>query len=49
MAHTADDVSKGKMDAPEFAEAGRDEISLLGASFNRMRRSLDKAMKMLEG
>lgn len=49
MAHTADEVSKGKMDAPEFAEAGRDEISLLGASFNRMRRSLDKAMKMLEG
>jgi protein-histidine pros-kinase len=48
MAHTADDVSKGKMDAEEFVEAGRDEISLLGASFNRMRRSLDKAMKMLE-
>ncbi|UCH54331.1 MAG: DUF3365 domain-containing protein [Pseudomonadota bacterium] len=48
MAHAADEVSKGKMDAPEFAESGRDEISLLGASFNRMRRSLDKAMKMLE-
>ncbi len=49
MAHTADEVSKGKMDAPEFAEGGGDEVSLLGASFNRMRRSLDKAMKMLEG
>jgi protein-histidine pros-kinase len=48
MAHTADDVSKGKTDAEEFMEAGRDEISMLGASFNRMRRSLDKAMKMLE-
>jgi protein-histidine pros-kinase len=49
MAHTADQVSKGKRDAPEFTEVGRDEISLLGASFNRMRRSLDKAIKMLEG
>jgi protein-histidine pros-kinase len=49
MAHTADEVSKGKMDAEEFVEVGRDEVSLLGASFNRMRRSLDKAMKMLEG
>jgi protein-histidine pros-kinase len=48
MAHTADEVSKGKTDVDEFVEAGRDEISLLGASFNRMRRSLDKAMKMLD-
>lgn len=48
MSHTADDVSKGRMDAPEFVESGKDEVSLLGASFNRMRRSLDKAMKMLE-
>ena len=27
---------------------GKDEISILGASFNRMRRSLQKAMQMLE-
>ena len=49
MSRTADEVSKGKIDAPEFIEGGKDEISLLAASFNRMRRSLDKAMKMLEG
>lgn len=48
MAVIADDVSKGNMEAPEFTEGGRDEISILGTSFNRMRRSLDKAMKMLE-
>ncbi len=48
MAAIADDVSRGKMDAPEFDERGRDEIGVLAASFNRMRRSLDKAMKMLD-
>ncbi|HYM48364.1 MAG TPA: HAMP domain-containing protein, partial [Burkholderiaceae bacterium] len=44
----ADEVSRGKFDMPEFSEAGKDEISVLAASFNRMRRSLEKAMKMLE-
>lgn len=48
MAAIADDVSRGKMDALEFDERGRDEIGVLAASFNRMRRSLDKAMKMLD-
>jgi HAMP domain-containing protein len=48
MSAIADDVSRGKMDAPEFDERGRDEIGVLAASFNRMRRSLDKAMKMLD-
>ena len=27
----------------------KDEISVLASSFNRMRRSLQKAMQMLEG
>lgn len=49
MAHTAEEVSKGKMDSPEFIEGGKDEIGLLAASFNRMRRSLVKALEMLEG
>ena len=49
MAAIADDVSRGKMDAPEFDERGRDEIGVLAASFNRMRRSLQKAMQMIEG
>lgn len=48
MSRIADEVSKGNMEAPGFSERGRDEISVLAASFNRMRRSLEKAMKMLE-
>ncbi len=48
MSRIADEVSKGNMEAPEFSERGKDEISVLARSFNRMRRSLEKAMKMLE-
>jgi HAMP domain-containing protein len=49
MARAADEVSTGNFDLPEFQSKGHDEIGVLGASFNRMRRSLEKAMKMLEG
>jgi protein-histidine pros-kinase len=48
MSTIADELSRGKMDAPEFDERARDEIGVLAASFNRMRRSLDKAIKMLD-
>jgi len=48
MAKISDDISMGKMDSPEFKETGTDEISVLGAAFNRMRRSLQKAIDMLE-
>ncbi len=48
MSGIADQVSKGNMNAAEFSERGKDEISVLAASFNRMRRSLEKAMMMLE-
>ena len=48
MASQANEVSMGKMSSPEFNEQGKDELSTLGASFNRMRRSLQKAMKMIE-
>jgi len=44
----ASEVSLGNMDAPEFAVRGRDEIASLAESFNRMRRSLANAMKLLE-
>jgi len=44
----ADELSKGNMDAPDFPAKGGDEISVLGASFNRMRRSLVEAMNMLQ-
>ena len=46
MAVVANHVSMGR-DAPEFTLDGKDEISLLAISFNRMRRSLQNAMKML--
>jgi HAMP domain-containing protein len=44
----ASEVSLGNMDAPEFTVRGRDEIASLAESFNRMRRSLANAMKLLE-
>ena len=48
MAHAADDISTGHMDVPEFRVSGKDEIADLSRSFNRMRRSLEKAMQMLD-
>jgi HAMP domain-containing protein len=44
----ASEVSLGNMDAPEFAARGHDEIGSLAESFNRMRRSLANALKLLE-
>jgi HAMP domain-containing protein len=48
LAVIADEVSKGNMEAPDFPSKGGDEISTLGTSFNRMRRSLVEAMNMLQ-
>jgi HAMP domain-containing protein len=45
----ARDVSAGKTDVPEYTVKGRDEISSLGRSFNLMHRSLQNAIRMLEG
>jgi protein-histidine pros-kinase len=46
----ADEVSQGeKLDAPDFPVTSRDEIGVLSQSFNRMKKSLVQAMKMLEG
>ncbi|PTY03981.1 signal protein [Verrucomicrobia bacterium LW23] len=49
LSEMANDVSNGNMDAPELPVNGSDEISTLTDAFNRMYRSLAKAMKMLEG
>ncbi|HXV10418.1 MAG TPA: DUF3365 domain-containing protein [Burkholderiales bacterium] len=49
MSKAADRVSTGDFHIEEFSERGKDEIAVLGASFNRMRRSLQKAMQMIEG
>jgi len=43
----ADQISVGQMDMPELPVRGKDEIAVLAGSFNRMRRSLEHALKML--
>jgi protein-histidine pros-kinase len=43
----ASEVSMGKPDVPGYVKAGADEIASLSASFNRMRRTVEEAMKML--
>jgi len=48
MSGIASEISLGNMAAPEFEERGHDEIASLAASFNRMRRSLANAMKLLD-
>ncbi len=47
MSAAADKISQGDFNVPEFGK-GKDEISTLGTSFNRMRRSLQKALKLIE-
>ena len=48
MSDLADKVSSGQFDVPEFDEQGKDELSGLAASFTRLRRSIENAMKMLD-
>jgi protein-histidine pros-kinase len=43
----ANDVSTGNLDVPEYVRDTDDEIGSLSKSFNRMRRSLQNAMKLL--
>ena len=48
MSYAADKISTGDMDIPELADSGRDEVALLARSFNRMRRSLEKAISLID-
>jgi HAMP domain-containing protein len=48
MSSIAEAVSMGDASPPEFTSESADEIGTLSRSFNRMRRSLDNALKMLE-
>ena len=48
MSATADAISRGELGVPELPVRGKDEISALADSFNRMHRSLKKAMKLLD-
>lgn len=48
IAHAANRVSKGEKNVPSLPVKGRDEIAKLTISFNRMKVSLEKALRMLE-
>jgi len=48
IAKTADEVSIGNRSAGEFPNNGSSELTALARSFQRLRTSLDKAMKLLE-
>jgi protein-histidine pros-kinase len=47
ISRIADAVSEGKRGVEDFKVQGNDEIAMLSVAFNRMRRSLEKAMSML--
>ncbi len=49
VSRNADIVSKGEIDLPLIEVRGKDEISEVTASFNRMQTSLVKALEMLNG
>lgn len=44
----AEAVSLGDSDAPEYFRGGVDQVARLSASFNRMRRSLQEALRLLD-
>jgi HAMP domain-containing protein len=48
IALVADQVSQGDMSAPEFSHGGAPEIASVTRSFERMRKSLEKALRLLE-
>ena len=47
ITHTSEAVSLGKLDTPEYERGGRDQIARLSTAINRMRRSLQEALRML--
>ena len=48
MSEAANEISTGNLEIPEFSEKGGDEVALLSKSFNRMRRSLEKAIELID-
>ena len=48
IAALSDEISRGNLDLPEFEESGADEIRNLQTAFNRMRRSIEKAIKVVQ-
>jgi HAMP domain-containing protein len=48
MARAADAISTGNLTLLDLPATGKDQVATLARAFNRMRRSLEKAMKMME-
>lgn len=48
MARVADQLSLGNTTVPEFSTRGGHEVAMLAVSLNRMHKSLDKALRLLE-
>jgi protein-histidine pros-kinase len=48
MSAAADAISRGELGVPELEVKGKAAMSALADSFNRMHRSLSKAMKLLD-
>jgi HAMP domain-containing protein len=48
IARVADRLSLGDMSAEDFPQRGAKEIASVTRSFNRMRKSLEKALRLLE-
>ena len=48
LSEIADQISKGKANVAELPAQGRDEVAQLGQAFNRMRRSLEKAISLID-
>jgi protein-histidine pros-kinase len=48
LSDAAEQISKGKGDVPDLLTKGDDEVAQLGQAFNRMRRSLQKAISLIE-
>ena len=48
IARVADQLSLGDTAAEDFPQHGAQEIASVGRSFNRMRKSLEKAMQMID-
>jgi protein-histidine pros-kinase len=48
IARIADAVSEGQTDVEPFPKGGSDELAVLSTAFTRMRRSMDKALALLD-
>jgi len=48
LSATADEISRGNLEVSELPVRGKDEISVLASSFNRMYVSLRKALRLLD-